>query len=475
MKITLIYPGIAQIGFGSFGRGTPTTNLMNLGMGYLAACIKANGGHTVDLIDLRKLKGWDDFKRDLKERSPDIVGIYTNTVNFDFAMKCAEIAHGQGLTVLAGGPHATLDPRALLDTGHVNHVISGEGERSIVDVLDRLNRGLPVEAVVNGIAVDDLDSLPFPDRDLFDLEGALKLPGIFPFPPRYVGVLASRGCSFNCSFCQPLERLIFGKKIKFRSVDNILREIRFLKDRYRADFIMFQDDQLTQNKKWLLDLCAELKTAGIRWGALARVDTVDEQILASMKDSGCVVLQFGFESGSQRILDFLRKKATVEEARTAARLCRDHKILIFANYMMGIPTETPEDLEATYRLLKEINPEIHAGSYFSPIPGSDIYEYCRDNELIAVTSFEMYVRGAVDNKLRGIDYRLLGEYKEKIERCTPSWLQEGHYAACVLTRWMELLKQGHGFQSLKELIVHTPFLERFAGMARHRLTGAAAR
>src|SRR3990172_7361564 len=108
MKISLVYPGIAQIGFKSFGKGTPTTNLMSLGLGYIAASIKKHTSYEVDLIDLRRLNGWDDFTVELNARSCDVVGIYTNTVNVEYAMKCAAIARQNKKIVICGGPHATL-------------------------------------------------------------------------------------------------------------------------------------------------------------------------------------------------------------------------------------------------------------------------------------------------------------------------------------------------------------------------------
>lgn len=463
MKITLIYPGIAQIGFGSFGRGTPTTNLMSLGLGYIGASIKKNTKHEVDVIDLRKLKGWDDFTKALQESSCDIAGIYTNTVNFEYAMKCAEIAHKNGKIVIAGGPHATLVPQELLDTGNVDYIITGEAEITIVDMLEKIDKGIVVDSITPGQPVENLDELPFPDRDLFGLDKRLNLPGIFPYPTRYAGILASRGCGFNCKFCQPLERKIFGKKLKFRSIGNIINEVLHLKERYGANFIMFQDDQLTQNREWVLDLCAEMKKIGIDWGALARVDTINDHVVRSMKDAGCLVLQFGFESGSQKILDFLRKRASVEQAVEAARICRENGILIFANYMLGIPTETREDVEATYELMKTIRPEIHACGYFSPIPGSDLYEYCKEKDLINVTSYEMYVRSAVANKIKGIDYAYLDQMRDKMGKCTPRWYQENYYASCVMKRWKGLMKHGHYIHILKEIITHTPILNKTIG------------
>jgi radical SAM superfamily enzyme YgiQ (UPF0313 family) len=463
MKITLVYPGIAQIGFASYGRGTPNTNLMSLGLGYLSSSIKQNSDHAVDLIDLRKLRNWDHFKDELAARSSDIVGIHTNTVNFEYAMKCAEIAHNQKRIVIAGGPHATYAPQALMDTGNIDHVVVGEGEFAIVDLLDRLKKGRTAEPVIQGQPVENLDVLPFPDRDLFDLDRRLKLPGVFPFPTRYVGILASRGCGSNCAFCQPLERKLFGKRIKFRSVDNIMKEVHILRDRYQANFIMFQDDQLTQKRAWLLELCGEMKKTHVLWGALARVDRIDAETLRSMREAGCVALHFGFESGSQRILDFLRKKTTVEQALTAAKLCREHGILIFANYMLGIPTESDEDLRATLKLIGEIKPEIHGISYFSPIPGSDLYEYCRDNDLIKVSSYEMYVRSVVDNKIKGIDYKLVGKYRRRIEKHSPPWYSENHYSSLVRARWRELFANGHRREAFKEIVFHTPVLNAMIG------------
>ena len=139
--------------------------------------------------------------------------------------------------------------------------------------------------------------------------------------------------------------------------------------------------------------------------------------------------------------------------------------------MMGIPTETDVDLEDTYRLMKSINPEIHAASYFSPIPGSDLYEYCKEKGLINVTSYDMYVRGGVENKIKGVDYRALGRMKEKIEKCTPAWYQESYYASCVIKRWKGLITQGHYIHMLKEFVTHTPILDKTIGGLYRMLKG----
>jgi len=459
MKITLIYPALAQIGFNSFGRGTPTTNLMSLGLGLIGASIKKHTSWDVDLIDLRKVSGWDQFTNELIQKASDVVGIYVNTVNVDFAIHCAKIAHQNKKIVIMGGPHATLSPQELIDTGFVNHIIVGEGEITIVDMLEKIEAGSEIDTIVQGEKIENLDDLPFTDRNLFDFKGRLKrTTGIFPFPQRYVGVIGSRGCSYNCAFCQPLERKIFGNKVRFRSVENIIQEIKHLKDQYQVNFVMFQDDLLTQWKDWVMDLCGEMKKVDIAWGGLSRANTLDEDIIKAMRDSKCKILQFGFESGSQKMLNFLKKGATVEQNITAAKLCRDHGILIFANYMMGIPTETGEDLEATYNMMKEMNAEIHSANYFSPIPGSNLYSYCEENDLIKAESYEMFARGAIDNKVQGIDYDRLGEFKRRIDKWNPKWYSESHYLSCVFQRWSGLIGEGHFLQVFKEFVTHTPLL-----------------
>jgi anaerobic magnesium-protoporphyrin IX monomethyl ester cyclase len=449
MKITFVYPGIAMIGFNSLGGNCHDTISVNLGMGYMASYIRQHSRHTVDLIDLRDLKGWPEYAAELAARSPDIVGIYCNTVNFENALSCARAAKEQGRTVIMGGPHATLDPAALIETGLVDTVITGEGELSFLKCVNGFAEGKPPAKIVEGEKVDDLDSLPFPDRGLYNMRRILKGAGIFPYPNRYIGIIASRGCYYNCSFCQPLERKIFGRKVRVRSVENIIGEIREVITTYRANFIMFECDTLTTHKEWALQLCRRMKELGIAWGAQSRADTIDDELAAAMHDSGCMVLFIGFESGSPRMLELLKKGITPEDSRRAGRVCRRHKLLIFANYMLGMPTETREDFEMTLAMLCEIKPELHSVAYFSPIPGSELYDFCKANDLIRVSSFEGFVRNAVNEKVKGIDYALADEYKQRISRCRTYWWTEWYFARHVLSRWLFLLSHGY----LKEFII----------------------
>lgn len=451
MKVTFVYPGIALIGFNSLGGQTHDTVSINLGLGYISSYLKKNSNHTADLIDLRDVQGWDHYESEMKDRDPDVVGIYCNTVNYENSIKSAELAKKLGKRVVMGGPHATLDPQSLLSTGFVDTLIVGEGEVSFLRLLEDIASGKTPERIIQGEKIDDLDEIPFPDRDLYNMNRILSGPGIFPYPSRYVGIVASRGCYYNCAFCQPLEKAIFGRKVRTRSVANVIAEVKDVIARYNASFIMFECDTLTTKKTWAMELCREMKNIPVSWGAQSRADTIDDELAAAMHDAGCMVLFIGFESGSPRILDLLRKGIKPEDSVSAGAVCRRNKILIFANYMLGVPTETVEDLEMTYAMMRAIKPELHSPSYFSPIPGSDLYTYCKEKNLIKTTNYDQFVRNPTLEKIKGIDYKALDRFRNKIAGCRKSWWMERHFAKPVLARWRFLLKKGYFIIFLREL------------------------
>ncbi len=453
MKVTLVYPGIAMIGFDSLGGQSHDTISINLGLAYISSYLKKNSSHTVDLIDLRDISGWEHYKNELKMRAPDVVGIYCNTVNFENSVKSAQIAKKLGMTVVMGGPHATIDPESLLKTGFINTVIIGEGEVSFLQVVEDLSAGKVPDRIIQGEKIHNLDEIPFPDRDMYNMDRILKGPGIFPYPNRYVGIMASRGCYFNCAFCQPLEKMIFGHKVRTRSVKNIIEEVKEIIKKYNANFIMFECDTLTTKKAWALELCQEMNNIPIVWGAQSRADTITDDLAKAMHKAGCMVIFIGFESGSQRILNLLKKGITPSQSIKAGKICRKNNILIFANYMFGVPTETADDLEMTYRMIKTIQPELHSPTYFSPIPGSDLFDYCRDRNLIKTVDYDKYVRNPTHEKVKGIDYQLLDQYRDKTRICIKSWWTEYHFARHVFYRWLFLIQNGYRKIFIKELIL----------------------
>lgn len=451
-KVLLVYPGIVSVGFKSFGRGGMDTNWISLGLAYIGAYLKQRG-YAVEIIDLRAMNDWNDFEKNVQEKNPDIIGVYWNSPNFNNALQCCSLAKKLGKIVVAGGPHATVCPQELVATQVVDYVITGEGEISFCELIEALQSGQTPSPIIQGKPVPDLDAMPFPDRDLYDIARLTHPVGNFPYLDNGLIMLTSRGCPFNCAFCQPLSRKMFGTQLRYRSVTSVLKEISYIIKKYGVRYISFQDDTFTVRKDWVLELCGAIEAAQLRfqWSAQSRVDTFDSELAVSMRRAGCSCVFFGFESGSQRILDFLNKGITVEQSLQAAKLCHEHGLIIFADVMVGIPTETEKDLQATLALVKAIRPEIFSPTYFTPIPGCQLYEYCNEHGLMNVSSYEDFTRNPFGAKIKGINYCLVDQYVRKMCTYVPKWYQESYFRKVVLDRWRSMWHRGYRFEVLKEI------------------------
>lgn len=466
MKITLIYPGISNIGFDSFGKGWLDTTWINLGLAYIGAYLEKND-YEVDLLDLRTLRDWEEVCRETKKRGSDIYGVYFDTVNFSNALECSKIIKNTGKLVVGGGPHATIAPQDLIKSGIVDYVIVGEGEISFLELVKDIELNKSRESIIIGKHIEKLDNLPFPKRDLYDLSGGLQPKRAFPFMDQGTIVMTSRGCPYKCTFCQPTLKKIFGKKIRQRSVDNVLEEIEDVINKYKVKHISIHDEIFTLNKKWALDFCKkmEAKKFDIQWSAQSRVDTFDEELAEAMSSAGCMCLFFGFESGSQRILDLLKKGITPEQSIRAAKICKKYGMIIWANFILGIPTETEEDLKQTYLLSKRIKPEMPAPNIFTPIPGTELYQYCKDRGKIMVKSYEDYGRW-LTTKIKDVDYVTVKKYQELIAQTSSPWYSEKYFARVVFRRWRYLLSLGLKRCVIFEIYLRTPLLHYIVLMVK---------
>lgn len=417
MRVTLVYPGIVGMGFASAGKGLDA-GWVSHGLCILGACAR-EAGHEVDLIDLRALTGWEHYRDELSRRRPQVVGVTMMSVDFNPGMQAVRIAKevDPGIATVVGGPHPTLATAEVLADPAVDHVVTHEGEISFVDLLRRLEAGQPVERVIHG-QKPDLESLPVADRDLFLTEWrkagyTLDSPEVplADLPAPFVTIIAGRGCIYNCSFCQPAERTLFGGRVRRRSVPNVMAELRFLRDRYRFRSLMIHDDCLTEDRKWVEEFCRAYKAEGFDqpFFCQTRADIVvrNEDMVALMHDAGLRGFFIGFESGSQRVLNFIRKGTKVEHNYAAARICRRYGIRIWANYMLGLPTETKDEIMATVRMLKDIDPDWYSPAFYTPHPGSDLYTYCLEHDLSLIKDHDSYRRNPTEVKIKGHDYEFL--------------------------------------------------------------------
>ncbi len=406
MKIILIYPGITESGFNNL-KGNEGS-WMNHGLCSLSAVLKKNG-HRVSLIDLRTLTGWDDFVSSVKNSEADIFGISVMSVDFNLAKKCAEIIKkvNSSKPVVVGGAHPSIAPEETLKNLCIDHVICGEGEIAFLNLVNDLALGHRVERLIEGQR-PVLDELPFVDRELFS---AREEPFVEFLKPPFVTIIAGRGCMYNCNYCQPAEKKIFGPKVRRRSVANVVSELRELHWKFGFNSFMFHDDCITEDKKWVEDFCVEYRKTWFKkqFVCQSRVDLIckGRQIIKMLKDIGLNLMIIGFESGSQRMLDFIGKGSTIEQNFEAAEICHKLGIKIWANYMLGLPGETKEEQRKTLEMIKKIQPYHCSPAYYTPHPGSKLFDYCQENDLSLIKKSEDYRRNTYDPKIKGIDYEYL--------------------------------------------------------------------
>jgi anaerobic magnesium-protoporphyrin IX monomethyl ester cyclase len=432
MKTTLIYPGIAGYGFNSLARGMEA-GWVSHGLAHLSSAAKAQG-FALDLIDLRALGGWDQFREELLLRRPDVVAMTMMSVDYNPAIQAARIVKGTlpDVVTVVGGPHPTIMVEEVAEIPDLDYVVTREGEITFPWLLGEIQAGRRPESHVLEGEAPDLDDLPFPDRDLFLDEwrkygytlDSPEVPFVPDLPAPFLTVIAGRGCKYNCNFCQPAERHIFGRKVRKRSPANIVAELKLLRERYNFASFMFHDDCLTENREWVLEFCDMYQAEGFSqpFFCQSRADIIaqNEDMVERMAQVGLRGYFIGFESGSDRVLKFLRKGTTREKNLAAAETCRRHGIKIWANYMLGLPTETKEEVMETISMLKEIDPDWYSPAFYTPHPGSDLYDYCVDHDLSLITSHDQYRRNPWEIKVRGQDPEFLQWALKESQRRKPA-------------------------------------------------------
>ncbi len=286
-----------------------------------------------------------------------------------------------GTTTIAYGYASTIQDVEILEKNpFVDIIIRGEPEITFEEIL----KSTPLEEI-KGITFrdndriikndsrgfnNDLDSFPFPSRDL--IKNELYVDPVTGRP--FTTIQASRGCKFQCTFC--LSRLVNGRKVRYRSIGNVIEEIKTCINDFGITDFFFRGDTFTVNKKWVIGLCEEIKKEGldITWYCNSRVDTIDSEMLEAMKAAGCKLITFGIESGNEEILKSIKKGITKQQALNAIRLTREAGILAWAFYVLGLPGDTRETIDETIKFSKEVDSDFVEYHHFIPFPGTDAYE-----------------------------------------------------------------------------------------------------
>lgn len=344
-----------------------------LGLAYVAGALE-QAGHEVRIWD-GQIEQWPLFPNKY-----ELIGITMLTPAYDIVKEMCEGIKklAPNIPIVLGGPHPTV---MAYDTQkeipEVNLIVQGEGERAILDAVkppDSHNQGM-----IYYPPIDNLDDLPLPARHLLPMKQyqitATRNKGHHAYT-----VIVARGCPYQCTFCCRLH----GHKLRFHSVDRVIQEIELLVRDYDAKEINLEADTITVNRTWLYSLCDGLIQSGLNhrlsWTCESRVDTVDEALLRFMKLAGCWQISYGVESGSQRLLDFIKKGITLEQVKDTFNTTKKVGINIRAFFMLGIPTETREESYETIRFAQRLKANWSQFTLCVPFPGTELYGWVQKNE-----------------------------------------------------------------------------------------------
>jgi radical SAM superfamily enzyme YgiQ (UPF0313 family) len=387
MKILFIYPNAnSQLGF-------------NYGIAHMSALLK-QAGHTVELWqlceDIGHLPSKEEFVNRLLDITPDIVGFSVVTNQWPYAKKLAEWAReATSAPLVCGGIHAMAAPEEILKKSPFDYIFRGEAEDAFLEFVEKMARGEDVSEVRNlGLKqngkirlnpvrpLPDLTSLPFKDYDIFDFQKIIDAKN------GWVGLMASRGCPFCCTYCFNHQMVSHYRKdlnctfkelnyIRHFDVKQIIAEIRYLVRNYRnIKMFIFDDDLFTFYRKYVIEFCqAYKKTCSIPFVVNAHVGFFDEKRARYLAEANCKIVKFGVESGSERIRRnvlqrHMKNEKIVKSIQTAHQFGLHTSIFL----MIGLPDETYEDVMATIKLMGEAKPGRYRWSFFFPYPDTKAYE-----------------------------------------------------------------------------------------------------
>lgn len=376
-----------------------------LGLLYVAAVLEARG-HAVRVIDedVDHVSG-GALKRCIEEAHPDVVGITSTTPVFPHAASIAALAKAAGdITVVLGGIHATIAAEESIKNDAIDAVVRGEGEDSAVLLVEALEKGKQLDGI-EGISfkrdgevvhtpqrglITDLDRLPFPGRHLLRRPFAYEPPDALYRPT--TTIMTSRGCPYGCTFC--CTKQIFGRRLRFRSIANVIEEIEHLVRNYGVREVQIMDDCFTAKRERVFEFRDALRTRGltpaIAFGNGLRADQVDDEIMSALREIGVYSVGFGVESGNEEILARIKKGTTLETIRNAFRLSKRYGFETWGFFMIGLPGESRETIRDTIRFAKELDPDFAKFIILKPYPGSEIHRELMSEHLIFKFDYTQY-------------------------------------------------------------------------------------
>ena len=360
-----------------------------LGLLYLSSHLKRKGVR-VGVFD-GTFRTIEDFSNTLEHERPPIVGIAVNLMTKRNALTMIAIARLRGAKVIIGGPDPPHHAASYLDAG-ADVVVIGEGEQTLEELVEVLRSPNPDLSAIHGIVfkaadghivrtparalLSDLDSQPHPDRDAIDLPMYLNA-----WRERHgvgtVSLITARGCPYTCTWCS---RSVFGETHRRRSVASVADEVEAIVDRYHPERLWYADDVFAIHRNWTITYAKELERRKLRlpFECISRAERIDDDVARALASLGCFRVWIGSESGSQRILDAMKRKVSVDQVQDTAARLRRHGIEVGMFIMLGYDGEQIADLRATVDHLKHTSPDVFLTTVSYLIKGTPYYDQVAD-------------------------------------------------------------------------------------------------
>lgn len=344
----------------------PTPFLINsavfppLGLLTLSAYFKQNGYHNIKFIDM--LGGNSDYSN----VKADIFFLYIATPNSELAKEVIVNLRKNNIIskFVVGGPHATVAPE---DCRWADVIVIGEGEKASLQILKDYPN---VRKYYLEDKIENLDEIPFADRDILDIKLYANNYHLHGVPT--TTYVTARGCSWGkCAFC--CQYWTIGSRVRYRSAQNIVDEIAQVKEKYGISGAMIFDDEFVHHKRRLKDFCKLIKPLDIKWRCLSRVESIDDKIVPIMADAGCVEIAVGIESADQKILDNINKHIDIIKAEKACEIIKNNGIDLKELFIIGLPGETKESIQKIDEFVERTQPSDIDFTILSVFPGSNIW------------------------------------------------------------------------------------------------------
>ena len=372
-----------------------------IGIGLIASSLKAEGYNVTVLDNETECLNKYELSDYIKQAKHDIFGISAMATQYNYVKKLSRmIKEMTKKRIILGGPLATYSFDTVLMNTDVDLCVIGEGEETILDALENMGNLSRVPGVAfrhqgqikktpPRMFAKSRDEYPLPAYELFEMTRYFNKQQVHyegwgsnflnkqPRNLKSIGLVTGIGCPYRCKFCS---RAVL--KPRLRSIDNIISEIVFLKNRYNINGFRFIDELLILNDRRTLELCEKIRPLGVIWSGQARTNTLDDRLANAMKKAGCIGVGLGIESGSNRLLEAMKKQVTTEDHKNAISAAKNNGLAIQVQIMFGYPGENRESAEETISFFREVELPQRRFNILTPLPGSKLYDDCLEKEKI---------------------------------------------------------------------------------------------